>query len=258
MENLEKFVLPIVRKTREITFPSFGTAKILENKGKYACDIVTELDRAVEVYLKEELNKIYPDIEFVGEEFGGNRNAKRFWLVDPIDGTGLYLRGLVGCTTMIALVEDGQVIFSAIYDFVNDVMYHAEKDKGTYRDNERIHVSDRQSGDSYMAWETHWDKPENMEILLSLHKYSSFMKFLASGYEFILIAEGKLEGKVVFDPYGKDYDFAPGTLIVSEAGGVVTNLGLSTYDYKNYSFLAVNVPMYKKLTEGPDALFPIK
>jgi fructose-1,6-bisphosphatase/inositol monophosphatase family enzyme len=257
MENLEKSVLPIIRNTRNITLPHFGKAEVLKNKGEFAHDVVTELDRKVEIYLRDELKKVYPDVEFVGEEFGGNREAKRFWLVDPIDGTGLYLRGIQGCTTMLALIEDGQVIFSAIYDFVNNLMYHAEKGKGAYKNGQRIHVSNRGPSDSYMGWETHWEKPENMKIVLELRKFTTLLKLLCCGYEYILIAEGKLEGRVTFDPYGEDYDFAAGTLLVQEAGGIVTNFGSKDYDYRNYNFIVANVQLYNKLTEGPEALFPI-
>jgi len=74
--------------------------------------VVTKLDTDVEEFVSDELTKIYPDIGFVGEEHGGNREAARFWIMDPIDGTGHFIRGLPFCTSMIALVEDGHVNFS--------------------------------------------------------------------------------------------------------------------------------------------------
>ena len=63
-----------------------------------------------------------------------------------------------------------------------------------------------------------------------------------------------------WDPldYGKDYDFAPGSLLVSEAGGVVANIGKTTYDYRNLNFIASNRPVFTALTEGAGALFPIQ
>ncbi len=257
MENISEIVLPIIKKTRDISLPYFGNVEILEHKTEYAHDVVTKIDQEVERYLERELKKFYPDIPFIGEEFGGNREASKFWLVDPIDGTGLYLRGIPFCTTMLALVDNGQVIFSVIYDFVGDVIYHAEKGKGAYKNGIRIYVSDRLLNDSYIGWETHLDKPENLKIVLELHKFSALFKVMCAGYEYAMIAEGKLEGRITFDPWGKDYDYAPGSLLVKEAGGFVANLGSKNYNYKNSNFIAANSSLYKKLTNGPGALFPI-
>lgn len=257
MQNLSETVLPIIKKTRDITFPHFGQAEVLAMKSSNPHDAVTKLDREVEVFLREELNKIYPDIGFVGEEFGGDRDSGKFWIADPIDGTALYIKGIPFCTTMLALIENGQVIFSVIYDFVNDIMYHAERGKGAYKDGVWIHVSNREAKDAYLGWESHLDKPENMKILLELRKLGGLMKLMCCGAEYAMIAEGKLEGRVTFDPWGKDYDYAPGSLLVQEAGGIVANHGSKTYDYRNYNFIAANPSLYKKLTEGPDALFPL-
>ena len=80
----------------------------------------------------------------------------------------------------------------------------------------------------------------------------------SAGYEYILVAVGKLEGRVCFNPYGEDYDYAPGSLLVSEAGGKVTNIGSTKYDFNNLNFIAANKPLYKEWTEGKDALFPIE
>lgn len=63
-----------------------------------------------------------------------------------------------------------------------------------------------------------------------------------------MVAAGKVDGRVTFEPYGNDYDFAPGSLLVEEAGGVVRNLGSDTYDYRNTDFIAANPIIYKELT----------
>lgn len=139
---------------------------------------------------------------------------------------------------------------------VGDVMYHAVRGRGAYRNGKPIHVSSRPLKGSYMGWETYIDKPENLKTHLALSSTSSFFKSICAGMEFAMVAMGKLEGRVCFDPYGKDYDFAPGSLLVSEAGGIVANIGSSDYDYTDLNFIAANPVVYKELTEGPEALFP--
>jgi histidinol-phosphatase len=251
-------ILSMVRGTRAMLLPHWGKIEASRQKDSSAHNVVTKLDEDIEKYYASELKKIDPTADFVGEEFGGDREAKRFWIADPIDGTAHYIRGTQFCTTMLALIEDGQVNFAVIYDFINDIVYHAERGNGAYKNGERIHVSERPVSQSYIAYETHLDKPGNMEKFIKLRKKSIFFKTVSSGYEYILVATGKLEGRVCFDAHGKDYDFAPGSLLVSEAGGIVANLGKTGYDFRNTDFIAANKPLYDYLTQGEDAIFPIK
>lgn len=251
-------VLPILRGLRPRLMEHWGNAPIVHNKGGGAADVVTELDIEVEQTTRAALDKIYPDITFVGEESEGDRSTARFWLMDPIDGTAHYVRGLPFCTSQIALIENGRVNFAAIYDFVNDHMYWAERGGGAFRDDTRLHVSNREIGNAYFAWETHIEKQTNYEQLMLLIGKVVFFKTVTAGWEFAMVAAGKLDGRICFDPHGQDYDYAPGTLLVEEAGGVVTNLGTTTYDYSNLNFIATNRSIYKELTSGGNALFPLK
>lgn len=257
MSTLSDSVLPIIRSTREKLLPHYGNVQEIARKGEDAASAVTALDLEIEKYLAEELGKIDAGIAFAGEEFGGSRDAKRFWLCDPIDGTGHFIRGLPFCTVMVALIEEGQVNFGAIYDFVNEVMYHAERGAGAFANDTPIRVSKRPMQDAYLCYETHLLKKENLERFVKLREHASSFKAMCSGYEHALIASGKLEGRVNFDPWGQDYDYAPGTLLIEEAGGIVANLGKTTYEYQNLDYIAANPQVYTTLTEGPNALFPI-
>ncbi|MBI4592373.1 inositol monophosphatase family protein [Candidatus Uhrbacteria bacterium] len=144
----------VIRGVREMLLPHYYADTAFTSKSGEAHDLVTELDVAVEEYLRAELEKLYPEVLFVGEETGGDRSAPRKWLCDPIDGTVHFIRGNPFCTTMLALIEDGQVNMSFIYDFVGDVMYHAVRGQGAHRNGELIHVSTRALKGSFMGWET--------------------------------------------------------------------------------------------------------
>jgi len=260
MQTIDEEVIRMVRGTRAMLLPQWGRIEATRYKDDSPSNVVTELDEKIERYYAAELKKIDPEADFVGEEFGGNRQAKRFWIADPIDGTAHYIRGLPFCTTMLALIEDGQVNFSIIYDFINDVVYHARRGMGAYMNDERIHVSERTVSDSYAAYESQFEnpkKPENMEKFLKFNKKTKFFRAITAGYEYVLVATGKLEGRICFNPYGEDYDYAPGSLLVSEAGGIVANIGSTKYDFNNLDFIAANKPLYKEWTEGEDAIFPI-
>ncbi len=240
-------VLPVVREVRKILLPEWGKAEIIDKKTTRATDILTVLDQKVERFLKEKLAEIYPDIQFVGEEDGGNREAERFWLIDPIDGTGHYMRGLPFCTVMLALIEKGVVTFSVVYDFLNDDIYWAEKGKGAYKNDTPIHVSDRDFSDSYICSESRLYKKYNQEFFGEIVKNTPYFASIDAGWEFAMVASGKLDARIQFDPWGYDFDFAPGSLLVAEAGGVVKNIGSEGFDYKNLDFIAASPKAYEGL-----------
>lgn len=238
--------------------PHYGVASAQEKKSHKRFDLVTELDTRVEDFLRTELQTAYPDIPFVGEESGGSRSRNRFWLADPIDGTEHFVRGLPFCTTMLALVENGAVVFSAIYDFVSDTLFSAELGRGAVQNGERIRVNTRGLRESRICWSMKLSDIKNLKSFARLCTSAYVFHVGPTGYECAMIASGRLDGLVYSSPSYNDYDVAPGTLLIKEAGGMVANIGVRTYDYRNLNFIAANPRIFKELIEGSDAIFPIQ
>lgn len=251
-------ILEIIKASRAISLPLWGKVDGSNLKGDSAASVVTVIDQEVEEFLKKEFARVEPTIDFVGEEYGGNREAERFWLIDPIDGTGHYVRGTPFCTTMVSLIEHGEVTFSAIYHFVTDEMYYATKGGGAWKDDVKISVSSRPITQSYIVFESNIQKPENMALYQKLCKKSAMITMVCSGYEHCMVASGQLEARLTYDGYGQDYDFAPGALLIREAGGMVANIGSETYDYKNTNYIAANPQVFTALASGENAIFPIQ
>ena len=255
----KKIVFPLLEKAGEELKRQFGNAEVIHRKSDDAADVVTDLDRKTEEFLTTQLRKAFPSIGFFGEEFGGDKDGERFWLCDPIDGTAHFVRGLPFCTTMLALVEDGNVVFSVIYDFVKGDFYWAAKGKGAWKNKEQMHVSNRSLKEGYVSFETNFQKRKvNVQKYLELSNKTILLHTISAGFEYAMVAAGKLDARISLDPYGGVWDFAPGPLLVSEAGGVVANIGSKRYDYRNFDFIAANPLIYRELTEGKNALFPTK
>lgn len=235
----------------------FGNVKVEKVKDDSAAGIVTKLDTQTEELLFARLSKDDQSVGFKGEEFGLQKTAERFWLVDPIDGTGFFVRGIPICTTMLALIEQGVVVGSVLYDFVRDDVYYAEKGKGAYCNNKPIHVSERNLSQAYINIESRLETKKDLQTYLDMNKKYVVITSAIAGFEFIYVATGRMDARINLHPYGKDYDFAAGSLLVSEAGGIVTNIGKKTYDYANTNLIAANPIIFKELTEGKDAFFPI-
>lgn len=218
---------------------------------------MTELDRKTEKFLSVKLAAVSSAIGFRGEEFGVQSEGDATWLVDPIDGTHHFVRGLPFCTTMVALIDKGQVVLSVIYDFVNDKTYWAIRGQGAYCNDSPISVSNRPLSKSLISFETHLEKAENYQKYLAVRQKTNIIATINCGFEFAMIASGKLDGRIALDPYGMDWDFAAGSLLVSEAGGVSTNIGSNMYDYRNHDYLIVNREVYSDLALDDNALFPL-
>ncbi len=249
MENYYSSVAPIIEEAGVELRKGFGQADAVAFKSTHHGSAVTEFDRNIERLIAQRLGKIYPDIRFFGEEFGGDDKAERFWLVDPIDGTSNFIRGLPFSTTMIALIQEGCPVFSIIYNFMTKEMYSAAKGAGATLNGNAIHVSNRPLDHSYVFVETNKHKKENLEKYLHINQKFSIYATKNSGFEYCMVASGKIEGRITFgDPPGKDWDYAPGALLVAEAGGIVKNLGSNTYDYRNHEFIAANEEVYGELS----------
>jgi myo-inositol-1(or 4)-monophosphatase len=113
---------------------------------------VTNMDVAVQEFLRKRLTELLPGSSFVGEENDyADRTGEYYWVVDPIDGTTNYIRNLQISVTSIGLVHDGEPVLGVVYCPFTDEMYHAEKGKGAYRNGVPIHVSDRDVSHSVFA-----------------------------------------------------------------------------------------------------------
>jgi myo-inositol-1(or 4)-monophosphatase len=240
-----KKIPEIIRGVRPLLLPYFGAVASVVKEGR-AHDFVTQLDTDIENYLRDKFSEILPEIDFFGEEMGGKR-SDRFWLVDPIDGTLCFIKGLPFCTTMVALIENGQVVFSAIYNFVTDTLYLAEVGKGAWENEKRIYVSDQVLHGAIIKLETKREEKTYEAFRDSLYRDALAFETFNAGFEFCMVASGKIEGRISLNPYGKDFDFAPGALLVKEAGGIVANINSDTYDYQNLDFIATNKKVYPEI-----------
>lgn len=228
-------------------------------------EMVTELDLQTELFLAEKLEGFDDSIGFRGEELGVKKAGDTTWLVDPIDGTVHFIRGLPFCTTMISLIENGRVVLGIIHDFVAGNTYWAIRGQGAFCNDQPIKVSQTSTKENHIIMlEADLSNPlaQALQVDPRLNGYGRsrgnyILRTADSGWEFAMVASGRIDGRLVFRGFGYDYDYAPGSLLVAEAGGVVTNLGSDAYDYTKLNLLAANPTIHRELTTGPDALFPV-
>lgn len=223
-------------------------------KGANPYDLLTSYDIELEERIITILSHATPGVAIVGEESGGDMNREEFWLVDPIDGTLHFTRHMPFCMTMVALIQNGYPVISVLINLYTGDVYHAVKGAGAYMNNQKIEVSKRHDRSSLVLVESSLARHQDILAFQRVHKSYKTMNLCCAGYEFCLVASGKVEARVVYNGYGKAYDFASGALLVNEAGGVVRNFHDEEFSILDTDFLAAsNETLYyhlKSLIEG--------
>lgn len=197
----------------------FGQAAEIACKSAQAPDVVTAYDVEADARLGELLHCFDPGIGYWGEESGRTGSQETFWLVDPIDGTGHFLRGTPLCTTMIALIHEGAVVAAVIHDFVADATYAAHLGGGATCNGTPIQVSQRGLRQAYLGVEINLQLPGNLALMQQLQARTTLVSTINCGWEFAMIASGRLDGRFMKDPWGHPWDYAPGLAVGLRGGG---------------------------------------
>jgi histidinol-phosphatase len=196
---------------------------------------VSEADRAVERAMRERLAEVRPADLVFGEEYGADSgDAARRWIVDPIDGTKSYVRGMPVWATLIALEDDGELICGIASAPALGVRWWAARGQGAYArehggDPRRLHVSGiSEMADAQLCFGGLDDwSPDGRAALLELSARCWRSRGFGDFWQYMLVAEGAAEMGV--DPVVSMWDIAAPLVIVTEAGGRFTDLaGVAT------------------------------
>jgi histidinol-phosphatase len=190
---------------------------------------VSESDKAVELALRQLLGTARPQDTIIGEEFGGVELANeggRAWVIDPIDGTKSYVRGMDTWTTLIALVEGREVKLGMVSMPALKKRWWAVRGQGAFADGRRIHVSKiDQIGNAQFVWSgiEEWDAIGGFEKVVELGRRCWRTRGVGDAWQYMLVAEGAAE--IATDPEATLWDLAAVSIVVEEAGGRFTSLG---------------------------------
>lgn len=193
-------------------------------------DIVTSSDLAIQQYLKHHLAKLIPDSGFLCEEdnIHDNNGKEYVWIIDPIDGTMNYSRGVPEYCISAALMHKGDITMGVVYNPAKDQMFSAVKRNGAYLNGKPIHVSNRtyQEGILCTAMSLYKKKFAGTcsDIIYDAYIRCNDIRRIGScALELCYIAMGFYE--LYFEYRVMPWDYAAAYLILKEAGGVLTGIG---------------------------------
>jgi histidinol-phosphatase len=187
---------------------------------------VTEADRAVEQVLRKRIGEERPGHSVVGEEFGADDPGGARWILDPIDGTKNYLRGLPVWATLIALEREGRVEVGVVSAPALARRWWAARGEGAFVNGRRIRVSKiADLSDAVLSYAslTSWEQHGLGEQFLTLARSCWRTRGFGDFWSHMLVAEGAAD--LAVEPEVELWDLAAPQVIVEEAGGRFTDLG---------------------------------
>lgn len=221
-------ITPIVREAGKLVLSAHDVASVTREKTSPA-DLVTEYDLAVERFLKEQLPPLVPGAVFYGEEEAENAGPGRGWafIVDPIDGTANFVRGLGQSAISVALAFDGAVEYGVVYDPYRDEMFTARRGGGARLNGGPIRVSGRPLAEGIFGMGTALYKREFLGPTLRLteqlfRRSCDFRRMGAAALDLCYVACGRFDA--FFEYSLCPWDYAAASLLVTEAGGFICAL----------------------------------
>ncbi len=217
------------RAAGKILVKNFGVEVDLNVQTKSQNDFVTELDKAAEATIIHTIQKAFPDHAFKAEESGEivGKDGEHMWIIDPLDGTTNYLRGIPHFAISIAYSFRGSVQAAIIYDPLREELFTASRGAGAQLNGRRLRVkTQRDLNGTLLATGFPFKRKdlatEYVNIFADLFEHVADMRRAGSAaLDLAYVAAGRVDG---FWEFGlAPWDIAAGQLIVREAGGIVAD-----------------------------------
>lgn len=221
-------------------------------------NFVTAYDIANQKYLIENILKEVPDASFFGEEdteYSVKQVSKNgiTFIIDPIDGTTNFMFGYKHSNVSVGIAENGIIIAGFVYDPYLDEMYSAYLNKGSFLNGDRLCISDRSIEQGIVGFDFSRYVPEEDELLWKIlpelnSRCAALRNLGSSASDMCRIATGANTG--FFHTHLQPYDYAAASLIITEAGGIITRINGTPPDLNRPCGVIAGTPTaYKEIAE---------
>ena len=257
MEPMINIALRAARKAGENIVRASDDLHRFEVKAKGVNDFVTEVDINAEQEIIYHLQKAYPDHAILGEESGllGSEDAEYRWIVDPLDGTTNFIRGLPHYAISIACVYRGKLEHAVVLDPVRREEFTASRGRGAQLHGHRIRVSALTSLEGALLgtgipFKDHCDDkivPYSKSIEVLAAQCAGIRRAGAASLDLAYVAAGRLDAfwEIGLAPW----DIAAGALLVREAGGLVADIDASDNYMESGNIVCGNPKCFKAVLQ---------
>lgn len=234
MQALLNIAVRAARRAADVIVRSLNRLDSLEVTSKGRNDFVTEIDRTAEAEIIQIIRRAYPDHAFLGEESGAIGDSPFQWIIDPLDGTTNFLHGFPQFAVSIALSIRGRIEHGVVYDSMRQEVFTASRGEGAQLENRRIRVTQQRglegaligTGFPYRANTEHIDAYMAMlrDVMLAT---AGVRRPGSAALDLAYVAAGRTDG--FFEIGLGPWDTAAGSLLIEEAGGIVSTLAGNEY-----------------------------
>jgi myo-inositol-1(or 4)-monophosphatase len=228
LNNCLNTAVTAARLAGDIIIKNLGSLSSADIQSKQASDFVTKVDRWSESAIMQTIRDKFPSHSFLAEETLQQEDEDNYrWIIDPLDGTTNYIHGFPMFSVSIALEYKREIILGIVLDPLKEELFHAVKGDGSYLNNKRIKVSEIDSlQGSLVATGFPFRKKEIIDLYLDAFKrifseVSDLRRAGSAALDFAYLASGRCDG--FFELNLSAWDVAAGSLLISEAGGIITD-----------------------------------
>jgi myo-inositol-1(or 4)-monophosphatase len=248
LKSREKVGVEAAKKAGEILIENFD--KDYKVKAKKDGTLVTEIDIKAEEEIAKIIKGKFPDDEILSEEnVYPSKNAAFRWIIDPLDGTHNYIRGVNIVGTSIALEFNKKVVAGIIYMPFTRELYFASKNEGSCLNGKRIYVSKKSIKEVALIYDSNIISEDSEVMLKHIKKLKNnifiMRMFGSTARSLSYIAEGKTDLEIEYTD--KVWDFAAGAILVEEAGGKFTDHKGNTWNADITNYIASNGIIHDKV-----------
>lgn len=241
------------RRAGTIIVRDLGSLSGSDIEQKQAADFVTKVDRRSEAAIIQTVRESFPDHTFLAEETLKEPPGGYRWIIDPLDGTTNYIHGFPAFCVSIALENDGRLILGVVFDPLRDELFHAVQGGGAYLNNRRIRVSSGRSvSEALVATGFPFRKKDSLDQYLTLFRgvfsrVSDIRRAGSAALDLSYVACGRLDG--FFERGLGPWDIAAGSLLIAEAGGVISYMDGGTGFLYSGEVVAGNDSVHRMLLD---------
>jgi myo-inositol-1(or 4)-monophosphatase len=234
MQPILNIAVKAARRAGDLIVKSLSRLDSLDVSSKGRNDFVTDIDRQAEQDIITTIRRMHPDHAILAEESGRSGRDENLWIIDPLDGTTNFLHGNPVFSVSIAFERRGRLEHAVVYDPMRQEFFTASRGEGAQLEGRKIRVSKQKelegaligTGFPYRA-NAKWLEPYISMMRVVMTMAAGVRRPGSAALDLAFVAAGRLDG---FWELGlSPWDTAAGTLLITEAGGLVSNLSGGEY-----------------------------
>ena len=254
MHPMLNFAVKAARRAGAVINRASENVDALTVHHKRLNDLVSEVDRAAEAAIIDTIKSVYPDHAILAEESGASGEHDYQWIIDPLDGTTNFLHGFPVYAVSIGVAFKGQIQHAVVYDPTRNDLYTASRGAGAFLNDKRLRVSRRDKLiDALVGTGFPFREAANVDAYIDMlktltTKTAGIRRPGAAALDLASVAAGRLDGfwEIGLSPW----DMAAGSLLITEAGGLVGDLQGEPGYMDNGRIVAGNPKIFAQLLQA--------